>query len=668
MPMITTAQQEESLVEEQIMEQLLENEEMDIDVSEFSEWLQYYRRHPIDLNTATASELQNLVFLTPLQINNLIAHRATSGALLSVLELQAIDGFDLSTIALMQPFVHVREGTNRELSLGTVFRESEYEMMARYGRVLERQRGYHVEDEDRSRYLGSPDRITNRIRVRHSDQVRLSINMDKDAGEPFFKGQQRYGFDFYSASLSLRRLGRFEQIVIGDYALQFGQGLVAWNGLNFGKGAWVGAIAKQGVGLRQYTSLNENNFMRGVSATHVYRRWKTTPFLAWNKLSGNVQEEDGQSIIQTINYSGYHRTATEQSYRRAVDQYVAGVHTAYQHRRLLVGMTYMATLLSGTLQPQELLRNRWDMRGDRLQNVGVHYQYTLQNLFLFGETAMSGNRGWATSNGVIASLHPQLSAVVHYRNYQKDYHHFFAQSIGEQSRLGNENGVYAGLIYQLTRKIEWMNYLDVFRFPGFRYRVDAPSHGVDFLSQFSYLWYKKGRLLFRTRHRLRQENYNDPSLAQAILSEVWRGQYRLDFQFKLDKQWSVRSRVELASYFKEFDADELGCLAFQDVAWSTATNRFRCSMRLAYFRTDSYNSRLYAYEQDVLYGAGFPMYYGTGVRMYANTYCRINRMLDIWLRYAMTSRSDTDQIGSGLDLIEGSRRSDVRIQLRFRLR
>lgn len=95
MPMITTAQQEESLVEEQIMEQLLENEEMDIDVSEFSEWLQYYRRHPIDLNTATASELQNLVFLTPLQINNLIAHRATSGALLSVLELQAIDGFDL---------------------------------------------------------------------------------------------------------------------------------------------------------------------------------------------------------------------------------------------------------------------------------------------------------------------------------------------------------------------------------------------------------------------------------------------------------------------------------------------------------------------------------------------------------------------------------------------
>ena len=57
-----------------------------------------------------------------------------------------------------------------------------------------------------------------------------------------------------------------KKVVVGDYALQFGQVLLLWNGLSFGKGAWIGAVAKQGIGLRSYSSMNENNFQRGIAA------------------------------------------------------------------------------------------------------------------------------------------------------------------------------------------------------------------------------------------------------------------------------------------------------------------------------------------------------------------------------------------------------------------
>lgn len=662
-------QQEESFIEEQIIEQLIEDLDEGVDVSEFTERLRYYMRYRIDLNRAREEDLASLVFLTPQQIANLIHHRETTGYFISFLELQGVEGFDIQTIQMLEPFVQVAERFGwGDFKIRDFVKESDYEIMTRYGRIIEKQQGYHIEDEDRSRYLGSPDRINTRIRVDYENRIKLAVNMDKDAGEPFFREQQRYGFDYYSASLLVRDVGKARRVVVGDYALQFGQGLVVWNGLSFGKGAWVGSIARQGVGLRQYTSMNESNFLRGASAVLEFGKWTVTPFVSWNKLSGNVQETEDGRVIQSINYSGYHRTPNEQRNRRTIDQYVYGLNTTYQHHRLKIGATVLATHLDGYYRPADELRNRFAFEGNQLTNVGLHYQYTYRNLFLYGETAHSLGSGLATTNGVIASLNPKLTAIVNYRNYQRNYHHFFAQSIGEQSTVGNEKGVYAGVIYHPSRRIEWVNYIDMFRFPWLRFRADAPTSGMDFLSQLSYIWYKKGRLTVRFRQRLRQENENLPNRNENILADLWRNQGRVDFQYTLSDRWSIRTRAELSYYYKEFNPYEYGYLGFQDVVWRSRNGRLSGNVRVAYFHTDSYNSRIYAYEQDVLYGAGFPMYYGEGFRAYANIRLRVGRRIDLWGRYATTMYQGVESVGSQLDRIDGNRRSDFRVQIRYRIR
>ena len=61
----------------------------------------------------------------------------------------------------------------------------------------------------------------------------VSFTGEKDAGEEFFQGSQKNGFDFYSAHLFVQGFGTIKQLAIGDFQAQFGQGLTFWSGLAF---------------------------------------------------------------------------------------------------------------------------------------------------------------------------------------------------------------------------------------------------------------------------------------------------------------------------------------------------------------------------------------------------------------------------------------------------
>jgi hypothetical protein len=83
---------------------------------------------------------------------------------------------------------------------------------------------------------------------------------------------------------------------------------------------------------------------------------------------------------------------------------------------------------------------------------------------------------------------------------------------------------------------------------------------------------------------------------------------------------------------------------------------------LQYFETGGYNSRIYAYENDVLYSYSIPAFFDKGYRYYFNINYDLKRNLSIWVRWAQTINSDKTTIGSGLDEIPGSHRSEIKVQ------
>jgi hypothetical protein len=86
---------------------------------------------------------------------------------------------------------------------------------------------------------------------------------------------------------------------------------------------------------------------------------------------------------------------------------------------------------------------------------------------------------------------------------------------------------------------------------------------------------------------------------------------------------------------------------------------------LQYFETDGYDSRLYAYENDVLYSFSIPVFYDKGYRYYVNVNYDVNKKMTVWLRWAQTIFKNKETIGSGLDEITGNKRTEVKLQMLY---
>ena len=109
-----------------------------------------------------------------------------------------------------------------------------------------------------------------------------------------------------------------------------------------------------------------------------------------------------------------------------------------------------------------------------------------------------------------------------------------------------------------------------------------------------------------------------------------------------------------------------GFLIYADIIYKPVMKPFSANLRLQYFETDSYNSRLYAYENDVLYSFSIPVFYDKGYRYYLNLNYDLTKKLTAWVRIAQTINPDRSSIGSGLDEIAGNRKTEVKLQVMYR--
>jgi len=665
------AQTETDQVVEDIIESVTEDAGEDFDYSELVERLNYYYKNPINLNKALPEQLHELFFLSPLQINALLQYREKNGAFIDLLELQSIENFDLETINRLLPFVTLTAlNPLADLSSKKLLNKGVHDIMFRYGQVLEKQEGFLIPDTGvKSRYLGSPQRLFIRYRYNYGQHVFASLNMKKDAGEGFFSGTQPAGFDFYSANLFFRNTGKFRKIAIGDYALQFGQGLTLWTGLGFGKGAAITTMTKPDIGLRPYSSTNEALFFRGLATTIDIKKLSFTPFISYHSLDAGLStpvSPTDQEEITSLSQAGFHRTQNEIKNKNTVRQLIYGMNVQYNTRNFNAGVIGYQTNFNHSFESGKDLYNKFDFSGRSLLNTGLYYNRNWHNMYLFGELARSSNNGFAYLNGLMASLSPQVSIVMMHRNYQKNYQSFYSEAVSEGTKAANEKGFYSGLIIIPDRKIELSVYADFFRFPWLKFRVDAPSKGYEVFSQFNYTVKKKIKAIFRYKLEEKEEN-EDSKNAISPLAAVQKQNYRAELNYTINDNFQLRNRLEIVRYKKGEQKPEFGYLLFQDLIYNPMQSPLSGNMRFAIFDTPGYNSRVYAYENDVLYSYSVPALQNSGLRFYVNGRYTVKRGIDLWLKYSITKYTNVDEIGSGLDMIEGSIKSDVKIQLRFQL-
>lgn len=647
--------------------------------------LQYYQS-PLNLNTASREELRALPLLTEKQVAALVRHRTDTGPLLSLYELQAVPDWDVRTIARVGPFVTVQI-TSPNSARGTLWQrigqEENNALLLRYKRVMQQRKGYTAVDtfqgRPTQRYLGSPDAFALRYRVSHAHDFSLGFTAEKDAGEPMAwrPSQAQYGPDFLSAHFVLHEQGRLKTLALGDYQLQFGQGLVLSSGLTVGKGAeTITSLRRASLGVRPYAALLENTFFRGAAATYkLSRKWEATAFASRKNIDANAQQRT-DSLAQYDEFSssllttGFHRTSTEIANRQRLAETVGGGHLGYLSRdgNLALGFTAVGSHYGMAFLKRPEPYNRYEFSGQNNLTLGVHYSYGWRNLLFFGESGGSSGGGLGTLNGLLASLGPNVDAAVLVRHYDVDFHTLYGNALSENSRNINENGLYIGLKIRPIARWEISAYFDQYRFPWLRYRVGAPSQGQDALVRLAFTPTKTSLLYVQYRARLKPLNL-PTSMGRPVPlpGQQLRHSLLLYCDAQPTAQLGLRTRLQ-ATYLRADDDQpwRRGYVLSQDVSVQLA-RRVQLSARYAVFDTDDYDTRQYIFEQDVLYAISVPALYGQGTRAYLIAQATVNKHFTFWLRYADTRYRHQATVGSGLEEIKGSARSDVTAQMRYRL-
>lgn len=659
-----TQAQEDTFIKD-LIESIAENLPEDFDLSELQDRFSFYQKHPINLNKTNPEELKTLFLLSPLQINNLFIHIKENGPLIDLLELQSINAFDVETIQRLRPFVRVDDsGIIDKITLTNLYRFGDHDLLIRLARGLEKPKGF--KDLPNRKYLGGQERLLWRYKYNYTNRISASLILEKDAGEKLIGQSKPIPIDYQSAHLAIYHTGRFKKIVLGDYTLQFGQGLTLWSGFSFGKAPDGASIAKKDIGLRPSTSSNEFSFFRGVATTlSLSNTLNFTPFISLRKLDASLSlNEQGEQVLNNFNETGFHRTTTEIEHRQNITQQVYGGVLQYQKSNLNIGAIVYHNRFNHQFSKGEAQYRSYDFTGNKLSNWGVHYSYGFKNVYLFGEGSKAVNAGWAFLNGALISLSAKVSVGLLYRNYSKNYHNFFNQAISESGNAINEKGFYAGLNFSPIKSLSFSLYTDYFVFPWLKYRVDAPSKGYEMLAQLSYMPTKTFKALLRYKSEYKQQNTQQEVILN-YLDLVKRESYRADVNWKANRSFSFQHRVEVSQFQKGEAKAEFGFLFSQDINYIRPLAKLSGNLRLAYFYTPSYNSRIYAYEDDVLYNFSFGLYNGKGWRTYLNLKYKLTKKLDFWLRYALFLYPGTTTVGTGLDEIKGNKKTDVKLQFRF---
>ncbi|MEB2781695.1 helix-hairpin-helix domain-containing protein [Algoriphagus sp. C2-6-M1] len=668
---------------ESFMERLFPVQDEEMDYESIYEVLLQLFMNPIDVNRANAEVLAASYLLDPSQISNLISYRNKFGPLVSLYELQAVPGFDLTTIDQILPFLTLGTGNSSQTQSfwQRVSTEEQAYFLLRNRRTWETRKGFTPADTSStgkisSRYLGDPNEFYLRFRIQHTRDFSLGFTLDKDPGEQFtWDGKTaRYGFNFFSFHFTKYYVGKWKTIALGDYQAQFGQGLVFGAGYSLGKGAeTVPTVRRSSVGILPYTAALEFGFFRGAGLTYQSGNWQSSLLASYAPRDGRTASSldtltTEDLTISSFNQSGLHRTSSELSTKNQFRELSLGgnVQFSSSSRKLQAGTNYLFTRFDHPWVKEPTLYNQFDFAG-KSNSVGSFYlNYNWKNFFLFGESAISQSGGKGNILGFVSSLSKQVDFSFLWRKYDTNFHSFYANSFSESTRPVNEQGIYLGIQVQPISKWKINAYYDFFRFPWLRYRLYAPSKGYEWLARISYQPTRNLTTFIQIREEQKDRNLPDsgePTLPYQIrpLNKI---NGLLSLEYQVSKAFFFRSRI-LFSRVKYNNQKSTGFMILQDAQYSF--NKFRLTGRLALFDTDDYDTRLYAFENNVLWTFSIPAFAGQGMRYYLLAQYQFNSQITCYFRFSRTTYTDRESISSGLQEIDGSRQTETTLLIRYML-
>jgi hypothetical protein len=629
-----------------IRSRVVESASENIDISSLLDDLRRLEENPLDISQATAAELQQIPGVSAQAAYRIVSYRDRH-AVEDKGDLNNVPGIEPEVIDALEPYVTFSGNSPRSMSQPTLT------LRTRIVRKLLPSR-----TSDDVQYLGPPEKVYSRIAGRFSlssephrskgnagvlngASVSFGLLTSKDPGEKNYA-------DLVRGQLVMNIPGCFTRLVLGDYLVDGGQGLVFWRPTGFSKGGEAtSGVARNGVGVCPSLSTGQSMTFRGIGLNIQPRGVGIHMFYSDKPLDAT---SDSGGTITHLSTDDLHRTETELAKRNRLREKTFGGRMTLD---LAKGMKLGMSCFNSRFDELVAMSGPFGFQGKVASAFGVDGLYTDGAVSAFAEIAQDHSKAHAAVAGFSAYLRPDLSVAFLFRSYSKYYNNFHSSGFSESGDgCKNESGIYAGLTCRPTPWLRIVAFVDQFTFPWRTFGSLMTSQGHEYFFGADVKVRDNVAIEFQYRQKDKAESKATFDVADNIQSGIesnGRNTYRAMLRFEPTGWLRWQNCLEIATIgLENAFVQERGMLFFQDLTVELGRD-CTVSFRAVAFHTDSYNSRVYEYETDLPGAFSSPALFESGIRWYILGRYQWRRAFAVAVKYSQTSKEKSSQGSAGLD-------------------
>jgi hypothetical protein len=247
----------------------------------------------------------------------------------------------------------------------------------------------------------------------------------------------------------------------------------------------------------------------------------------------------------------------------------------------------------------------------------------------------------------------RLSVNFLFWKYNPGYASFHGKGPGNSSVSYPEQSITGNFTFEAARHLFVSGGCIIQHYPWLKYRSSSPSIGVKREIRVKYLPAEKISydLLYSYRMSMADNSAINriPELKQIISRSL-----KFSFRYSLSGNLTLGTRID---YKLSDPGESKGVLLLEDFNYRVRWVPLTFWIRYCVFRSDDYNSRIYTWENDLLYSYSIPALYGKGSRFYFMVSWKIAGKAEIRFKYGILSDTGSSVTADAVE--------EFRLQLRL---
>jgi hypothetical protein len=270
--------------------------------------------------------------------------------------------------------------------------------------------------------------------------------------------------------------------------------------------------------------------------------------------------------------------------------------------------------------------------GNRNSTLSAYYKAVLGKIVIYGEVSANPDKRLAYIQGLSFRPADRLNINLLYRNYDPGFTSFHGTGPFSSSAGDNVRGIFGNFTFEAARHLFISAGCDLRYYPWVKYRCSAPSMAKSREVRIKYLLSEK--IAFEAVYNYRftmlnsQETYGTEK-QENVVNNTFKG----TINYLLSENLTVGMRLD---YKIAGPAGGRGWLLLEDLKYRFGEIPVSIWFRYCIFKTDDWDSRLYAYENDLLYSFSIPALSGEGSRSYLMVSFKARKFIDLRIKYAVT--------------------------------